>query len=584
MADFDYSPYEGKTLKADDGTLYTVKGGKLLDSSGKETTYTPPADTSDEDTPSPWQDIKQGALPWAGQAAAGFAGTPAALANMAGKGESWLADKASGIFPESLTEGMKHEGEAISNSSFVKNWSPEALTGENSFLGRNISDINYQPQTRLGGLVRTAEGFVPATAAAALLGPEALAPTLIRGAGGALGSEAAGQLVEDYTGPNSGAGSVARMAGALIGGGFAPRAVTPFPAGAARTAMAGDVQKAIEPYGGNVEAAQATGSGRLRSMQGETQPQDQAVTQALFDKAGVPYNPTSTSKLSDDIANEMGQWKQQANAIAKNTNVQPDAQFWDKFRGPNNPDSIAAQANKAFAHDPGALKEFNDAADNFNAGGIVSRQGGPGNIPVINGPEYTNFLDRYGGSSNRYVKQLVGELQNTAERSPGGQVWTQSNERFANLKGLENAAKNAGPNRTINPSDVTAGMYKSTQMRDLADSMDQILTPVKKAPSTGLGKAAAGIGGAVLGSHFGSAEGGGVLGLLAAEAGKKAMGRMSQALARTGPVNTYLKNQLLLPQRLGAGPLGSYGPRLSQRQAAALLSQPASLYRPGQEQ
>lgn len=561
-----YDAYEGKTLVDANGNEFTVKGGSILDSKGNP--YQAPAPDTSQDS-STWddtkQDIKTGAVPWAARGVEDLLGTPGSMTSLAG----WAMDKGANVIPAALGGNyIQKAGQKLENSNVAKNWGPEGwakggsvIPGGDQLVSGMGYDPNYQPTTSGGKFARTGIEFAPAVAASMLAGPEAALGTLARGTGAAIGSEALGQAVEAGTSENSPESNIARVVGALGGGHFGPRAVTPFPAAnQLRASEAAQLQQDIKPYGGFLDAAQRTGSPTLRGLvpekAGQAEANNQAVTQALLKSGNIPHKEGTPFNLT--ASNMQGQLNTDWSTARKNAGVIRDQTF------NRNVAETTRDARASYPAGSKELQEFEDARTQVmkDPRGQKNLIGGqtPGQQRhgQLNAQNYLSMQKDFLKSDNQHVQQLASHLTDAAHRTVGA-PWQGLDERQANLYRFKAGADAAGATgQTLDPRVIANAtdrkgnpLRTSTPMGQMAGRAAEVMQPVPGAPSL-LGESIPSVAGAI-GSYFlpGATSGyeKAIAGSVVGSGATPALRRMQQALMRNKVVDKYLGNQTLVPGR-----------------------------------
>jgi hypothetical protein len=160
--------------------------------------------------PSVWQDVRTFAKPTLQGGMLGLAGAPAEMGALAVKGLGKVGEQ----FDYPALTQFASELEPNVERPFGFPASSEALIADYEKKHGPIP----QAQTASGKYIQSGLAMAPAVGAAAALGPESVVRTLLRGAGSAVGSTAAGQAADTLGHPEY--KPAAEMGGALAGWGL----------------------------------------------------------------------------------------------------------------------------------------------------------------------------------------------------------------------------------------------------------------------------------------------------------------------------------------------------------------------------
>lgn len=198
-------------------------------------------------------------------------------------------------------------------------------------IERDVTGPWYQPKTPLGKYTNTLAEFAPTGA----LGPEGAAVKVARTLGGAFGSESMGE---------ASAGTpyepLYRFLGGAVGGGVAPRAITPFPSNVERADLVGVLnQHGITA----LNAGQITGNAKLNQAQdvvdklpfsggrigAQNEEAGRQFTSAVMGLAGEQPGTMASQANIDAMHNRIsGQYQY----YTSRNNIQPDPQNgWAPF-------------------------------------------------------------------------------------------------------------------------------------------------------------------------------------------------------------------------------------------------------------
>lgn len=425
---------------------------------------------------------------------------------------------------------------------------------------------DYQPQTTLGGYLKTGAEFAPGM----LMGGEGnLATQFLRNVAlPAVGSETAGLLTKGTS-----AEPYARMAGAMVSPvaeSAARRLITPLPASAERQALA----QTLHDEGVPLTAGQSSGSKPLQWMEsalGDTpgsggmaartmENQAETFTAAALRRAGIDAN-RATPEVMDNAFRRIGG---DIEGVGNRNNVLPTAAFNnDLGRVERNYNNLVSPSNRA----PVVANTIDDLQ-----GMIASGQ--------ISGPQYNALTSRLARQARNSVNdphlqhalQGIREaLDNAMERTlfrtgnqQDMQVLRNARREYRNLMVLERAATGAGSATAeglISPSQLRNAVTQQNRrayvrgngdFADLARAGEALLKPLPQSgtsPRHNVTHMLQTVG-AIVGGGAGAAGGpsGAMAGALAGLAAPAVAGRA--LLSR--PVQAYLGNQLLAARPRGA--------------------------------
>lgn len=418
---------------------------------------------------------------------------------------------------------------------------------------------NYQPQTTLGGYLKTGAEFAPG-----IMGGEGgLAARFIRNVAlPAIGSETAGQLTK-----GTAAEPYARVAGALLSPGIesaARRAVTPLPASAERQALA----ETLRNEGVPLTAGQTTGSKPLQWMEsalGDTpgsggvaartmENQSEAFTAAALRRAGINANRATP----DVIDNAFARIGNDFEGIGQRNNVVGDQALYRQLNNVGREyNNVVSPSNRApvienTIRDLGQMMSNGQAISGQQYNAITSRLARQARNANAD-PQLREALQGLRTSLDNAMERTLFRTGNTADM----QILRNARNEYRNMLVLERAATGAGSGAAeglISPSQLRNAVVQQNRraygrgqgdFADLARAGEALLKPLPQSgtsPRHNVTHMLQTIG-AIVGGSSGAAggPGGAAAGALAGLAAPAVVGRA--LLSR--PVQAYLGNQRL---------------------------------------
>lgn len=415
------------------------------------------------------------------------------------------------------------------------------------------------------------------------VGPGGLLGKVVTGAGAAVGSELAGNLLK---------GSPYETAGRLIGGlagGAAPskaaRAITPFPAEATRLGLVNDLKNEGVP----VTAGEKTGNMGLRYVENYLKPdlntpQAEAFTKAALSRAGINAE-RATPDVMDAAHRDIGS---KFDALEARNTWHPDQQFGHDFVGVM---QDYAGNVPAAARAPLVEKLGNEILSGLSQGN-----------GTMTGQQYQALRSRLRtlgrGTADPQLKTayngMGSALDSSFERglaasgSPDVGAFGEVRNQYRNLLVLDRAASANGADTMqglISPAQL-ASATKALQGKtnfvrgqgdfaDLARAGQGVMKPLpdsgtawRNRLANAVKAASVGIGAGIGQKAYGSATDGGVLGLLLAEHFGEPILRQGIKHSLMNPVaQRYLGNQVLpsVPGLLQTAPLQPFTAAMSGR-------------------
>jgi hypothetical protein len=436
----------------------------------------------------------------------------------------------------------------------------------------------YEPQTGIGGVLKTGAEFLPGMVDPELSGPAAFRAAArlfaTRVAAPALASEGAGALTR-----GTGAEPYARVAGAITGGALASagrRVITPFPASPERQALAAT----MDAEGVPLTAGQTTGNKPLQWMEsalGDTpgsgapaarimDNQAEQFTSAALRRAGIDA-PRATPEVMDNAFRRIGN---DFEGVAQRNNVLADRQLGnDLTQVQHEYNNVVSPSNRApvienTARDIGDMMASNGGHLTGEQYGAITSRLARQARGAVNDPQLQEGLQGLRTSLDDAMERTLFLTGNSADM----QVLRNARNQYRNMTVLEKAATGAGSNAAeglISPSQLRNAVVQQSRraygrgqgdFADLARAGEALLKPLPQSgtsPRHNVTHLLQTVG-AVVGGGAGSAGGpaGTALGAAAGLAAPAIAGRA--LLSR--PVQAYLGNQVLrgntAPDRLQA--------------------------------
>ena len=419
-------------------------------------------------------------------------------------------------------------------------------------LQKDWPGVNTQAQTRPGQYISSGVEAVPQAAAAALTGGESAVPALAKGFMSGMGSQAGGELADQYFPPW--AKPYMETAGALAGWGSPAtlrRGITPNPADPARNALA----NRLADQGIPVSAADRSGSRFWSTLEGgPPSGQSQAIDSVLRKAGGIERPPGSDASTLDLIRQRQRDLSARAEQLVNNT-------FLPVNQNLNNRLSSIVQAhNNQFQGTTLESPELNNALQDFQT---FTRGTGR-----LTGQQYQALSQGWGSSPNPSVRAMGKELDAAMDATPYGPHWAQWRDDYANFSGAKAAAESLGEKSTVLPLDpgkVAGGTYRDTPAIRTAHAADAITgtraEPYALSDMAGPG-AALSTAGALLGAGLGHTEPytagilGGMMAPIATGAGLWGVSKFGRSM----PMQAWGSNQRWLP-----GPYTSLDPQTAAR-------------------
>ncbi len=468
--------------------------------------------------PTPAEDIKKATIPALEKGGVALMTLPHTMANMAASGVNSLGENFAD-WPQSLP------GRATQ--------AVQDFTGRNSYP-TVINDIEkesgpfYQAQTPPGKMW---EGALSTAPMAALGGPEAIVPNVVRAmlSGGA--SEAAGQATAG-TGYETPARVAAGMgAYAAPGAGWRP-AINP---NTPRAAMASTLENAGVP----VSAADISGSRLTSSLEGRPPSgQEGGLSSSMLRMGGIERVPGDVRPLSQLVTERSGNLSQAVQGLENNTTLNVTPGLRKNLR-----DEVFNQTGIR-ARSPEENQAVVDAIKEFNARTATN---------TLPGAQYNDLRERWSNSGIPVLRNMAGHLDTAMDASTAGGplagAWGTWRKNWADLQGIKAASTAAGGEGTLqplSPDAVVSSMHKRTPMRDVAEAGQGILgtRPPPYNVEAGPLAAASSLLGLGAGHAVGGTEAGveGFLGAGAVPLAGKMLASPIQAAFRSRPGQNFLRN------------------------------------------
>lgn len=432
---------EGQQVRGPDGSIYTVKGGQLLDAQGN--VHVPQA-------PSFTQDVKNTTGPALYRGLVDIGGAPASMADLAlqagGAGGSFLAQHIPFTSQETAdTLSNKITGAAQAGREAVKPYLPEAWLADEE---KASPWIRAQAQTEPGKYWQTGMEMAPSIPLTAASMGGGLLPAAARTAGSAAGAETAGYLTNDNP--------YARMVGALAGfGGVPTRGV---PANTPTGAMAGRVQDAGIP----VSAAELTGSRLKATLEGGPPDRTAATTNYLKQEAGIPSG--NREPLSQNVYQRGQDLGQRANVLEATTSL-PVGNLPTELKNIAD-DYLAKRTGAAGKPITATNPAVQEAVDNFN--NLAA------NKASLTGAQYRILRQSWDESGEPVLHKMADKLDAAMDTANPGK-WEPWRKDWANFKGVKagsDAAGGAGTTVGIDPGTVSGAIRKPTEMKKTAEAVE----------------------------------------------------------------------------------------------------------------
>lgn len=435
---------EGQQIKGPDGSIYTVKGGQLLDAQGN--VHVPQA-------PSFTEDVKNTTGPSLYKGLVDIGTSPVSMADLALQG----AGAGGGFAAQHIPFTSQQTADTMSNKitqatqagrEAIKPYLPSSLLAEEE---KYSPWIGAQAQTEPGRYWQTGMEMAPSIPLTAATMGGGLLPAAARTAGSAVGSETAGYLTNDNP--------YARMIGAL--GGFAGVPTKGLPANTPAGAMAGRVQDAGVP----VSAAELSGSRVKASLEGGPPDRAAQTSDVMLNKGGVNRPAGNTAPVSQLVyqrGRELGQRADQLEA----TTAMPVGSTLVNDLGKIANDYAATRTGAGGTATTLINPAVQNAYDDFTS---LAGQSGQ-----LNGGQYRALQQSWTDSGVPELKKMADRLSQDMDRyNPG--TWEPWRKDYADYKGLQagsDAAGGAGTTVGIEPGPVNRTIQKPTDLKRFAEAVE----------------------------------------------------------------------------------------------------------------
>ncbi len=472
---------EGDHYQMPDGSIVKLQGGQWVPVPTKST----------------WQDIKDVAGPALTQGTLGVTSTPGTLLDLGAAG----AQKVAGWV------GGQDNAAQKAIQGFRQQIEPATYSGQMRQLAESWPGVNTEPQTTGGTIAQKALQWAPGVATAALTGPEAIVPALLKGTAAAGASEAAGAgaqagkgMLPEWAQPY--AEPIARLAGAASGWGAMGAANKYFTPGEYNPLLASQTAT-VRGAGAPVDVAQATNSPRLRAILGAPSGgQANAVSKAMLDEAGVNIPAGATAPPRTFTGKALADLSPEGQRLAANTPMAVDNTLTT---------SLGSRANEYAASSASDAKMVQDELSRFNG------MHGSGLVNSISGPQYWQLRNEWASSGHPVLRAMGRDLDAAMDRSlagtPQAGAWGQWRQKWANTDAVNEAAIEAAKNgtTTLSPRTVFSNFHPNmeTPLKKLAEYSIAVTKPIEPAAPSKLGKiagkaaeAAGYIGGGFAGAHL----------------------------------------------------------------------------------
>jgi hypothetical protein len=454
---------------------------------------------------------------------------------------------------------------------------PQAEPGYGQQITK-AAGIEASPQTNYGRYAGTAGEFVGNPES--YLGPGGMLAKAATAAGGAVGSEAMGDVANKFAPDSPKTKAALQLIGAIAGGHgttAAPRLVTPNIIPQERQAMIGVLDREGVP----LTAGDRIGSRTVKAAEselahGRNEAQDQAFTQAAFNRVGEHIGDRPITGQTGAVNTMMNRIGGQFDALAARNNVTADQQLVHDLR----------DIHDTYNGTPGLYPQETVNSVNGSIRRVIDAIGtGAGNL---SGADYLTLrsnlrraaqgatdpqrAEGLHGVTNALDDAMERTIQRTNPNDAG--AWAQTRRDYRNALVLQDWAGSANmtpatlaqaAKRVYGKNQYTRGMDDFSELADAGrnvlkqypDSGTASRLNIERAMSSvggGLTHALSGGGGYLAGSHLLGGSEGGVGGLLLGEAMGPFIMRPAARAALMNPLTQGMLSNQVLPYRFGTSP------------------------------